>query len=235
MKSPMIACASATVLALNSGALVSAAPAPSMWVWLSIRPGMTTLPFRSTTRVAGDAYRRISSDVPKPMNLPSFTATACAMVNALSAVMILPLTYTVSALGADSEAHALMTLKPARRLSIFNLDNTRTIACLLHGPGPSAARFDEMQRHCIVALLVSASAVACTQSITEREWSAEMTRMRSEETALRQAAETAQATLDDFLAKAGQQPVGTSAYALKVSIQQGRDTEHFWVDEIGRA
>ena len=59
-----------------------------------------------------------------------------------------------------------------------------------------------------------------------------MTRMRSEEPALRQAAETAQATLDAFLAKAGQQPAGTSAYALKVMIQEGRDTEYFWVQEF---
>ena len=56
--------------------------------------------------------------------MPSFTATACAMVNALSAVMTLPLTYTVSALGADREAHAAMTLSASRGVSAFSdLDN----------------------------------------------------------------------------------------------------------------
>src|SRR5512138_2249968 len=120
MNSPMIACASATVFARNSGARVSAAPAPIMWVWLSMRPGMTVLPWRSTTRVVGDAYRRMSSDVPTPTNLPSFTATACTMVNALSTVMMLPLTYTVSALGADRDAHAAMTPSAASAGSAFS-------------------------------------------------------------------------------------------------------------------
>ncbi|HEY2977162.1 MAG TPA: DUF2314 domain-containing protein, partial [Burkholderiaceae bacterium] len=32
--------------------------------------------------------------------------------------------------------------------------------------------------------------------------------------------------------KAKQQPAGTSSYALKVRIQEGRDTEYFWVEEF---
>src|SRR6476646_8806835 len=133
MKSAMIAWASATVLALNSGALVSAAPAPNMWVWLSMRPGMTALPFRSTTRVVGDTYRRISSDVPTPTNLPSFTATACAMVKALSTVMILPLTYTVSALGGGGDAHAVIKLSAIGTVHAFIGPDKDTILDLLYG------------------------------------------------------------------------------------------------------
>src|SRR5678809_1517070 len=131
MKSAMIAWASATVLALNSGALVSAAPAPIMWVWLSMRPGMTALPFRSTTRVVGDMYWRIPSDVPTPTNLPSFTATACAMVKALSTVMILPLTYTVSALGGGRDVQALIKLSTTRTVKAFS-DLEKVILDLLY-------------------------------------------------------------------------------------------------------
>ena len=46
------------------------------------------------------------------------------------------------------------------------------------------------------------------------------------------ATEKAQATLDDFLSKAKQLPAGTSSYALKVRVQEGRDTEYFWVEEF---
>lgn len=89
-----------------------------------------------------------------------------------------------------------------------------------------------MQRHCIAALLLSLSALACTQPITERAPHDETSSVRSEEPALRRAAESAQATLDDFLTKAKQQPAGTSAYALRVRIQEGRDAEYFWLDEF---
>ena len=56
--------------------------------------------------------------------------------------------------------------------------------------------------------------------------------MPSEDPALRRAAEKAQATLSDFLTKAKLQPAGTSAFALKVKVQQGRDTEYFWLEEF---
>ena len=101
---------------------------------------MTARPFRSTTRVVGDTYRRISSDVPTPTNRPSFTATACAMVNALSTVMILPLTYTVSAIGGASDAHALINasatqngerLQRPRRAAIFDLLHEVSV-CMAH-------------------------------------------------------------------------------------------------------
>ena len=89
-----------------------------------------------------------------------------------------------------------------------------------------------MRRHCIAAPLLFLSTLACTPFITERAQSNEMLNVQSEEPALRRAAEKAQATLDDFLAKAKQPPAGTSAYALRVRIQEGRDTEYFWVEEF---
>jgi uncharacterized protein YegJ (DUF2314 family) len=89
-----------------------------------------------------------------------------------------------------------------------------------------------MERRSIAATLLPLATLACTQSITEREWDEQMSRMQSEETALRQAEETARATLDDFLTQAKRQPAGTGSYALKVKIQEGRDTEYFWVSEF---
>jgi uncharacterized protein YegJ (DUF2314 family) len=80
-----------------------------------------------------------------------------------------------------------------------------------------------MQRHRIAALLLL-SAVACTPLVTERG--------PNGDPALRRATEKAQATLDDFLAKAKQLPADTSAYALKVQVEEGRDTETFWVEEF---
>ena len=85
-----------------------------------------------------------------------------------------------------------------------------------------------MQLHRIAALLLLLCTLGCTQLATQNATAD----AQSEEPALRRAAEKAQATLDDFLTKAKQQPAGTSAYALKVRVQEGRDTEYFWVEEF---
>jgi uncharacterized protein YegJ (DUF2314 family) len=89
-----------------------------------------------------------------------------------------------------------------------------------------------MQFQRIAAPLLFLSVLACTQPITERAPNDAMATQQSEEPALRRAAERAQATLDDFLTKAKLLPAGTSAYALKVRFQEGRDTEYFWVHEF---
>ena len=89
-----------------------------------------------------------------------------------------------------------------------------------------------MQRHYIAAALAFLATVACTQSMTEWEKEYETTSRQREALAMRQAAEKAQATLDDFLSKAMQLPAGTKSYAVKVAIQEGRDTEYFWVNEF---
>lgn len=89
-----------------------------------------------------------------------------------------------------------------------------------------------MRRHVIAAPLLLLCTLSCTHVPLEPAQSDETTSLQSEETALRQAAERAQATLDSFLTKAKQQPAGTSAYALKIALQEGRDIEHFWVEEF---
>src|SRR6185369_11470175 len=90
-------------------------------------------------------------------------------------------------------------------------------------------KFHDMQRHRMAAALLFLAAVGCAQSLTER---AQNDETMNESPALRRAAEMAQATLDDFLTKAKQHPAGTSSYALMVRIQEGRDTEYFWLDEF---
>lgn len=89
-----------------------------------------------------------------------------------------------------------------------------------------------MQRHNIAAALVSLAALACTQSFSAWEKEYEAARMKSEAVAVRRATEQAQATLDDFLVKAKQPPAGTTSYALKVEIREGRNREFFWVNEF---
>ena len=89
-----------------------------------------------------------------------------------------------------------------------------------------------MQRHSIAAALTILAALACTQSIPVREKDIEAARLQSEALAMRQAAEKAQATLDDFLIKAKQPPGGTKAYAVKVGVRADRDTEYFWINEF---
>jgi uncharacterized protein YegJ (DUF2314 family) len=73
------------------------------------------------------------------------------------------------------------------------------------------------------------AAAGCTQSLIERARNDEMPR---EDPALRRTAERAQATLDRFLTLAKQHPAGTSGYALKVKVEEGRAIEYFWVEEF---
>jgi uncharacterized protein YegJ (DUF2314 family) len=106
---------------------------------------------------------------------------------------------------------------------------SRRRAAVAHSPSAAISagdhqEFDAMQPHRIAALLLLLSAVACTPLVTERG--------PGDDPALRRATDKAQATLDDFLAKAKQLPPGTSAHALKVQVQEGRDTETFWVEEF---
>ena len=56
--------------------------------------------------------------------------------------------------------------------------------------------------------------------------------MSREDPAMRAAFAKAAATLDEFLAKAAAPQAGTSNYALKVAISDGRDTEYFWVSDF---
>jgi uncharacterized protein YegJ (DUF2314 family) len=88
-----------------------------------------------------------------------------------------------------------------------------------------------MQRRIAMPLLLL-SVLACSQPISERARNHDTASLHSDEPALSRAAEKAQATLDDFLTRVKQRPEGIGAYALRVRIQEGRDTEYFWVDEF---
>jgi uncharacterized protein YegJ (DUF2314 family) len=82
------------------------------------------------------------------------------------------------------------------------------------------------------AALVVAIAPAFGQSIVERAQRDEITHMASEEPAMREAFRKARATLDDFLSSATRPAQGTTGYALKVAISEGRATEYFWVNSF---
>ena len=82
------------------------------------------------------------------------------------------------------------------------------------------------------ALLVCCSFLvaipAGAQSITERAERDEIVHMAHEEPAMRKAFEQAHRTLDAFLQRAASPAPGTTGYALKVAVSDGRSTEYFW-------
>lgn len=51
---------------------------------------------------------------------------------------------------------------------------------------------------------------------------------------MREAFRKARATLEEFLSAAERPRQGTSDYALKVAISDGRNTEYFWVNSFSR-
>jgi uncharacterized protein YegJ (DUF2314 family) len=82
-----------------------------------------------------------------------------------------------------------------------------------------------MQDHRIAAALLMLGMLGCSTPLpTEHP--------PGQELALRRAVERAQATLDEFLTKAKQQPAGTKDYALKVRVEDQGRTEDFWVEEF---
>lgn len=78
-------------------------------------------------------------------------------------------------------------------------------------------------------LTFSLSSLVCAQSITERAERDEVTHMSQEEPAMREAFAKAKAKLAEFLPLASHPAAGTSGYALKVAIADGKHIEYFWV------
>ena len=76
--------------------------APSGWTWLSYRPGSTTLPPASMTRVFGPFRRNTVVPSPVSKTRPPRTATADAMENAASTVSTLALWMMRSADGGSA-------------------------------------------------------------------------------------------------------------------------------------
>jgi uncharacterized protein YegJ (DUF2314 family) len=89
-----------------------------------------------------------------------------------------------------------------------------------------------MLRVLLISAIVLAAAAACDRSTVERAERDEVTHMASEEPAMRKAFEQARSSLDDFLRVAASPQEGTSDYALKVAISDGRNTEYFWVNRF---
>lgn len=81
-------------------------------------------------------------------------------------------------------------------------------------------------------ILFFAVQIVNAQPLTERAMNDELAFMQDEEPAMRKAFQAARATLDEFLEKAKTPPPGTSSYAVKIGIKEGRNTEYFWVNEL---
>ena len=84
----------------------------------------------------------------------------------------------------------------------------------------------------LLALLISGVATADAQSITEIAASDETIHMSREEPAMRDAFARAAQTLPEFLSLAAKPKPGTSTFALKVAISDGKNTEYFWVNDF---
>jgi uncharacterized protein YegJ (DUF2314 family) len=85
----------------------------------------------------------------------------------------------------------------------------------------------------LLSLLGSLSG-AFAQTISERADRDEVSFMRDEEPAMQRAFAKARASLDDFLARAAKPGPQDSAFALKVAIWEGANTEYFWVNNIAQ-
>lgn len=89
-----------------------------------------------------------------------------------------------------------------------------------------------MRDFCIGVFLLCAASGALGQTIYEKAEKDLTVNMRREEPAMRNAMEKARLTLDEFLLKAKKPAPGTDAYAVKVGIPQGNDTEYFWINDF---
>jgi uncharacterized protein YegJ (DUF2314 family) len=76
--------------------------------------------------------------------------------------------------------------------------------------------------------------LAFGQTVSERAARDELAYMGREEPAMREAFRKAAATLDEFLSTAANPRAGTSSYALKVAVSDGKSTEYFWVGGFSR-
>ena len=87
-------------------------------------------------------------------------------------------------------------------------------------------------------LLASLAALCCAanaQSISEKAANDDVVFRQDSDPAMRHALAKAAATLPDFLKLAANPKAGTSGYAVKVGISDGRYTEYFWVNRFSGA
>ena len=82
------------------------------------------------------------------------------------------------------------------------------------------------------SILISISFAACGQSVSDRAKNDQVTYVQEGDPAMDRAFEKARATLDDFFRLLKAPKEGTSAYAVKVALTEGSQTEYFWVNEL---
>lgn len=70
------------------------------------------------------------------------------------------------------------------------------------------------------------------ESVSEKAAQDRLVYMADAEPAMRAAFDKAYASLDGFIAKAKQAPAGAGAFAVKVGIRDGQDTEYMWLNEL---
>lgn len=91
-------------------------------------------------------------------------------------------------------------------------------------------------RRLALALLVSLCGTgAAAQTLVERARKDEVVMVAKEDAAMNKAFARAQASLDPFLQDALAPKPRNTGHALKVRVQQGKDTEFFWVSAVRRA
>ena len=88
---------------------------------------------------------------------------------------------------------------------------------------------------CMVLWGLAAPAWAQAQGIPQKAAKDDVVFTAKNDPAMQKAYRQARATLDDFLRKAAQPAAGTTAYAVKVGIQQDGQTEYFWIADIAPA
>jgi uncharacterized protein YegJ (DUF2314 family) len=82
----------------------------------------------------------------------------------------------------------------------------------------------------VMSLLVGGASGA--EDLVTRAARDELVFMRDESSAMRQAFDKASRTLNDFLAKARAAKPEHTAFALKVAVSEGDNTEYFWVSHF---
>lgn len=83
-------------------------------------------------------------------------------------------------------------------------------------------------------ILCAVAPSAWSQTISEKAANDEVVFRRDDDPAMQKALATAASTLPEFLRLAANPRSGTSGYALKVGISDGRNTEYFWVNNFTR-
>ena len=87
----------------------------------------------------------------------------------------------------------------------------------------------------VLAACLSLATTVAAQSMAEKAAQGRLVYMADAEPAMRAAFDKAYATLDNFIAKARHPSNGASAFAIKVGIRDGRDTEYMWLNELSFA